>query len=427
MTTTPRAPRPTAWRNAVFVTFALNGFGISAWVARIPSVRDHLHISVGEVGILIFGLAVGSVVGLVLAGHIVHWLGGRQSIRISLIVAGVALAGIGFGTTVLSNFVVVLVALTVYGFCSAICDVAMNVEGAAVEQKSERTIMPLFHASWSLGTVIGAGIGSAAAFAKIDPVWHLGAVGVLLIVAVPIVARFIPDAEHVDAVGAPAAPLTFAQRMAIWLEPRTLLIGLIVLGMAFTEGSANDWLALAMVDDRHVDNGQGALLFGVFTVSMTIGRVVGGPLIDRVGRVVALRLSGAAAAVGLAGVILIPSVPIAVVGIVLWGLGASLGFPMGMSAAGDDPTRAAARVSAVATIGYVAFLVGPPVIGFVGDHLGLLNALWIVLVLIIIAVLAAPAARERSGRFARPSRSTTTPPVSAPGAPAAHGESSAAN
>ena len=157
----------------------------------------------------------------------------------------------------------------------------------------------------------------------------------------------------------------------------------------------------AMVDDRHVDNGQGALLFGVFTVSMTIGRVVGGPLIDRLGRVVALRLSGAAAAVGLAIVILVPSVPVGVVGIVLWGLGASLGFPMGMSAAGDDPTRAAARVSAVATIGYVAFLVGPPVIGFVGDRIGLLNALWIVLVLIIIAVLAAPAARERTGRFAR--------------------------
>ena len=135
---------------------------------------------------------------------------------------------------------------------------------------------------------------------------------------------------------------------------------------------------------------------------MTLGRVVGGPLIDRVGRVVALRASGVAAAVGLAIVILVPSVPVAVAGIVLWGIGASLGFPMGMSAAGDDPARAAARVSAVATIGYLAFLVGPPLIGFVGDRIGLLNALWIVLALILLAVFAAPAARERVGRFARP-------------------------
>ena len=404
MTATTRLSRPTAWRNAVFVAFALNGFGISAWVARIPSVRDHLSITVAQVGILIFGISAGSVVGLILASHIVHWLGGRQSIRLALIVAGVALTGVGFGTTILSSFGVVLAALVLYGFCSSICDVAMNVEGAAVERTTGRTIMPLFHASWSLGTVAGAGIGSAAAFAGIDPVWHLGAVGLLLIIAVPIVARFIPDEEHLAEDGSVAAPLTFRDRMAIWIEPRTLLIGLIVLGMAFTEGSANDWLALAMVDDRGVDNGQGALLFGVFTVSMTLGRIVGGPLIDRVGRVVALRASGVAAAIGLAIVILVPSVPIAVAGIVLWGIGASLGFPMGMSAAGDDPTRAAARVSAVATIGYVAFLVGPPLIGFVGDRIGLLNALWIVLVLIIVAVLAAPAARERVGRFARERR-----------------------
>ncbi|HEU0206233.1 MAG TPA: MFS transporter [Pseudolysinimonas sp.] len=404
MTTTSPPARPIAWRNAVFVTFSLNGFGISAWVARIPSIRDHLHITVAEVGILIVGVSVGSVIGLILAGHIVHWLGGRQSIRVALIVAGAALAGVGFGTTVLSSFGVVLASLVLYGFCSAICDVAMNVEGAAVERASGRTIMPLFHASWSLGTVVGAGLGAVAAFAGIDPVWHLGVIAVVLIVAVPIVAHFIPDDDHLAEDGTPAARLTFRDRMAIWLEPRTLLIGLIVLGMAFTEGSANDWLALAMVDGRHVDNGQGALLFGVFTVSMTLGRIVGGPLIDRVGRVVALRASGAAAAIGLAIVILVPSVPVAVAGIVLWGIGASLGFPMGMSAAGDDPTRAAARVSAVATIGYLAFLVGPPLIGFVGDRIGLLNALWIVLALILLAVFAAPAARERVGRFARPVR-----------------------
>ncbi|MBW4031169.1 MAG: MFS transporter [Acidobacteria bacterium] len=393
--------RATAWRNAVFAIFALNGFGISAWVARIPSVRDRLEITTAQVGILIFGLAAGSLIGLILASHVVHWLGGRQSIRLALIGAGVALAGIGFGTTVLSNFGVVLAALLLYGFCSSICDVAMNVEGAAVERTTGRTIMPLFHASWSLGTVAGAGLGSLAAFSGIDPVWHLSAIGLLLIVVTPIVVRFIPDDEHLAADGTPTVPLTFGQRMSIWIEPRTLLIGLIVLGMAFTEGSANDWLALAMVDDRGVDNGQAALLFGVFTVSMTLGRIIGGPLIDRVGRVSALRASGLAAAVGLAIVILVPSVPVTVVGIVLWGIGASLGFPMGMSAAGDDQTRAAARVSAVATIGYLAFLGGPPLIGFVGDRIGLLNALWIVMGLILLAIVAAPAARERSGKFSR--------------------------
>jgi MFS family permease len=402
VTVTTPTPHLTSWRTAVFLTFAVNGFGMAAWIARIPSVRDRLGISVSEVGILIVGVSAGSIVGLIMAGHVVAWLGGRTSLRVALTLSGLALIVIGIGTSILASFGVVILGLAIFGIANSLCDVAMNVEGAGVERSMGRTIMPWFHASWSLGTVIGAGIGAAAAFAKIDPVWHLGAVAVFQIVVTQIVVGFLPrQVPQLDEHGAEAPELTFAQRMAIWLEPRTLVIGLIVLGMAFTEGSANDWLALAMVDDRGVDNGQGALLFGVFTVAMTIGRIAGVPLIDRFGRVPVLRGSAAAAAIGLALLILVPAIPVAVIGIVLWGLGASLGFPLGMSAAGDDPLRAAARVSAVATIGYLAFLGGPPLIGAVGQHVGLLNALWIVLGLILLTFIVAPAARERSGKFAR--------------------------
>ncbi len=386
----------------MFLTFAINGFAMAAWISRIPSVRDHLGISVLDVGILIFSVSAGAITGLLIAGHLVAWIGGRQAIRLAMSFGGISLAIIGIGTTIFSSVAVVVIGLVLAGVTNSLCDVAMNVEAAGVERAGGRTIMPWFHASWSLGTVAGAGLGAAAAFAKIDPVWHLSAVGVVLIVATQIVVHFLPrHAAELDEHGVETVALTFRQRMTAWLEPRTLLIGLIVLGMAFTEGSANDWLALAMVDDRGLDNGQGALLFGVFAVSMTLGRIGGVPLIDRFGRVAMLRAAGAAAAVGLALLILVPAIPVAVIGIVLWGLGASLGFPLGMSAAGDDPLRAAARVSAVATIGYLAFLGGPPLIGVVGQQIGLLNALWIVLGLILVAFLAAPAARERSGRFAK--------------------------
>ena len=127
---------------------------------------------------------------------------------------------------------------------------------------------------------------------------------------------------------------------------------------------------------------------------MTIGRIAGVPLLDRFGRVPVLRVAVIMAAVGLAVVILFPFPPVTIAGIVVWGLGAALGFPVGMSAAGDNPVGAAARVSAVATIAYCAFLVGPPVIGVVGEHIGILNALWIVFGLIVIGGLAVPAARE---------------------------------
>ena len=164
--------------------------------------------------------------------------------------------------------------------------------------------------------------------------------------------------------------------------------------MAFAEGSANDWLALAMVDGHGVDNATGALVFGIFVTAMTVGRVVGVFLLDKFGRVPVLRVSAVLAGLGLLVVIFAPVAWLAGIGVVMWGLGSALGFPVGMSAAADDPRNAAARVSAVATIGYLAFLVGPPLIGFIGEHVGLLNALLLVLTLVAVAGIVSPAARK---------------------------------
>ena len=189
-------------------------------------------------------------------------------------------------------------------------------------------------------------------------------------------------------------PAPGASRLGAWLEPRTLLIGLIVLGAAFSEGSANDWLGLAMVDGHHVENWQGALVFGLFVTAMTVGRLAGVKLLDRFGRVPVLRGSFLLAAVSLLVFIFIPNPIVAAIAAIGWGLGSALGFPVGMSAAADDPARAAARVGVVATIGYFAFLVGPPVIGFIGDRIGLLLALLVVLVLVGIGLLVSHAAHE---------------------------------
>lgn len=415
MTTAPPHPRisATAWRNAVFAVFTLNGLGAAAWISRMPGVRDDLDVSLSQVGALLFSLSAGAVIGLLLSGHLVHWLGGRRTILLFLGGSGLALALIGVGSSVLSSIPVAVAGFALYGFASGITDVAMNVEGAGVERAITRNIMPWFHASWSLGTVAGAGLGAAAAGLGVSPAIHFAVMGAILVVATIVIVRWIPRETVVEEESSAPKP-SFRDRMAIWLEPRTLLIGVLVLGMAFTEGSANDWLALGMVDDRGLGEGQAALVFGVFTVAMTLGRIGGVPLLDRFGRVAVLRAAAIAAAVGLAIVILVPVVPIAIAGVVLWGLGASLGFPVGMSAAADDPARAAARVSAVATVGYCAFLVGPPVLGLLGDLIGTLNSLWVVLALIVIATLAIPAAREQ-----HPGAVTTTTesPGSTPPAP----------
>jgi fucose permease len=217
---------------------------------------------------------------------------------------------------------------------------------------------------------------------------------VLALVVTLVLVRFLQPAEQPLEEGALPVPGGWRSRLSVWADPRVLLIGVIVLGMAFAEGSANDWLSLAMVDGHGLDNAGGAAVLSLFLAAMTVGRIGGVFVLDRFGRVPVLRASAGLAVVGLLIVIVVPVDGIAIVGVVLWGLGASLGFPVGMSAAADDPRAATATVGAVATIGYTAFLVGPPLIGLIGQQTGVLRALLVVLALIVAAGFASGAARQ---------------------------------
>ena len=249
--------------------------------------------------------------------------------------------------------------------------------------------MPRFHAAFSLGTVAGAGMGALAAARHLPLGVHLSAIAAVVMVATLVAARWVlPPLPH--APGAAQAP---RHPLAAWREPRTLLVGVFVMMLALTEGSANDWLALAVVDGYRATATVGALGFAVFVTAMTIGRLAGTALLDRFGRVAVLRTTIGLAVAGLVIFMTGGTLVTAMGGALLWGLGASLGFPVGMSAAADDPARAAARVSVVSSIGYGAFLAGPPLIGFLGDHLGTLHARVAVLAALLIGLIVVGATR----------------------------------
>lgn len=400
----PVASGVRAWRNALFAIFALCGIAIASWAARIPAVSTALDLDTGQVGVLLFGIATGSIVGLIASSHIVAILGAKNVIRWFLSFAAIGLLVASLGVSVFGLFPVAFFGLVMFGFGSGITDVAMNVSGAANERALGRAIMPIYHAFFSAGTIIGAGLGALAESIDLPLQIHVGILAVVITAVTLVAVRFLrPEggtAEEIAAAGHEQS--TWRSRLSIWRDPRTILIGLIVLGMAFTEGSANDWLAYAMVEGHGTDRATGALIFGVFVTAMTVGRLAGVKLLDRFGRVPVLQGSAVFAFVGLLLVIFAPVQWAVVVGVVLWGLGAALGFPVGMSAAADDPRTAAARVSAVATIGYVAFLVGPPLLGFLGDHFGILHALLLVLVLASLAGIVSFAAREPKLLAAQP-------------------------
>lgn len=186
-----------------------------------------------------------------------------------------------------------------------------------------------------------------------------------------------------------------AAHVPVWKEPVVLLIGFIVLAMALAEGAANDWLPLLMVDEYGFSPTAGSMVFLGFATAMTVGRFGGGVLLNRYGRAAVVAASAITGAAGIAIVIFASHPALAAVAVVLWGLGASLGFPVALSAAGDSGPNGAARIKIVAIAGYVAFLVGPPLLGFVGEEYGLRNAMIVVLALVALATFCAPAIQRR--------------------------------
>lgn len=374
-------------RIAVLATFFLNGLVFATWASRITTVADVLDLGSGRLGLLLLAVALGAVIALPSAGGSVQRFGARRVVVAGAVVAAAGLVLVGLGAGAAASVPLTAAGLFLVGFGNGTWDVAMNIEGAEVERLFGRSVMPHFHAAFSLGTVTGAAIGTIVTRAGLGTTGHLAVVAVLAVASITwAVRRFL--AAEAPAEGEPA-PM---RSRTAWTEPRTLLVGVMVLAMALTEGVANDWLGVAMVEGYGAAPWVGSAAFALFVTAMTVGRVAGTSLLDRFGRLPVLRGSMGVAGVGVLLVVFGEVTPVVAVGIVLWGLGASLGFPIGMSAAADDPAKAPARVGVVSTIGYTAFLGGPPILGFLGEHVGVLHALLFVAVVLVPSLLAVRAA-----------------------------------
>jgi MFS family permease len=379
---------------ATFLIFGMNGLVFASWAARIPAVTQTLDLTSGQMGTLLLCLAVGSLVALPSAGWVVGRIGTANTIRGAGLLAAAAGTGIAFALMA-GSVAATAVALFFYGVGIGLWDVAQNIEGADVEHQLRRTIMPQFHAAFSGGAFLGALIGAGLSGLGVGLPEHLLVIAAIVVVLTLTATRYFLPHEPAgvsEDEGADSATAN-GRGPSAWKDARTLLVGVVVLGATLTEGAGNDWIAKAAVDGLGATESAGALLFALFVAAMTLMRFLGGRVIDRFGRVAVLRASMAAAALGLALFVFAGNIVLAGLGAALWGLGAALAFPMGMSAAADDPKHAAARVSVVSTIGYVAFLAGPPLLGFLGDHTGIRLALLAIAAPIVLAIWLARAAK----------------------------------
>lgn len=395
MTQTAMRPQLKAAAAATFLVFGINGLVFASWAARIPAVTDTLRITSGQMGTLLLCVAAGSLIALPTAGHVVGRIGTANTVRSAGLLA--AAAGVGIALSLGAGTVAgTAVSLFFFGIGIGLWDVSQNIEGADVEHRLGRTIMPQFHAAFSGGAFIGALVGAGLSGLGVGLPVHLLVIAAIVAAAALWAPRyFLP---HAPAAAPRVVETDHPRAGRAWRDGRTLLIGVVVLGATLTEGAGNDWIAKATVDGLGAAESTGALLFAAFVLAMTAMRFIGGRAIDAYGRVAVLRASMAAAALGLGLFVFAGDIWSATAGAALWGAGAALAFPMGMSAAADDPQHAAARVSVVSTLGYVAFLAGPPLLGYLGDVTGIRVALLAIGLPILGALLLAGAAKPLRAR-----------------------------
>ena len=374
---------------AITAAFGLGGITVSAWGPRLPAIKADLGVGTATIGLLLAGVTVGAILGLLASTPVLHWLGSRRAVGGAILLIAAAMAVMGLAL-ILGSVPLLAVAFVIIGAGIGTLDVLINVEGAAVERAAGRTLMPMMHAAWSIGAAIGSGIGAACAALGITPAAQLiGEAVVIAAAALGTAAGIPPGRREPAAQPAQDRAAKLRQWLHGWLDWRLLLIGLVMLGVELGEGSANSWLTLAVRTDHGQTAAVAALFFTAFAACEGLTRIFAGPVVDRLGRVAHDTPHHRPRPDRHRRVILAGNRWIVLLGVVLWAVGVSMGFPLGMSAAAESGPDPAARISVVASIGYFANLAGPPAIGALAQSGGLLNALWLIAGMFVAAFAAA--------------------------------------
>lgn len=390
-------------RVSLLMLFGLFGVFVTAWGSRAPSVREALGLTVGQLGQLIVVGAVGSLISVMMSGMMVPRLGSRRSFAL-----GAAGSFVGITVVGLSLFLrqpaVFAVGVLINGLANPYTNVTSNLEGARIEKMMGRPLLPQLHAAFPIGAALGSALGALSARLEVHPGWYI--IGLAFVITAlravlirPATALGTPAGSHNPANTASAGAENVSRetlspkRKSAWTEPRTLLLGVLLMAATMSEGSAGNWLNLAVVDSFATPEEFGALAYATFVISMLSVRLLGAKLLQKHGRLKVLYCSGTTALVGLLLFTTAPVLPLAWAGIVFWGAGAAMAWPTVMSAAADEGDRAPQRVSVASSFSSVSMLAVPPVLGMLGDAWGIRNALMLITIAMVASLLATRAAR----------------------------------
>ncbi|MGJ3237188.1 MAG: MFS transporter [Anaerolineae bacterium] len=371
-------------RIAVSVVFFTVGAVFANWVSRIPEVKTELNLTEGTLGLALMVLSIGVILGLLITGGLIARFGSRRVSIVGAIALTIALAGVSLAT----NFATLGIALFFLGAFNSIADVAMNAQGVEVELRSKKQIMNSFHAFWSVGLFSGALMGSGFVTLGFTFRQHFLIVPIFFILLMLIAQRYllVIDGEQ-----------NSDDQATVQLPHRALWgLGVLAFAAGLSEGAIIDWGGLYLHDIVGTTEAVAALGLAAFSFTMVVMRFIGDAVAERVGAVRLVRLGGVGVVLGVGLAVMIPTFWATVIGFSVAGIGLAVAIPLAFSAAGKMPGIPSGRaIASVATIGYAAFLIGPPVIGFIAEATSLRLALIVVMVIASTIVFSAGALNPR--------------------------------
>ena len=373
----PVPSSPGTARLAISLVFLVNGAVLATWVSRIPVIKGALALSDGQLGLALLGMAIGALIAFPITGFLTSRFGSRNV----TLVTGVLYCMILPLLTLAVSLPMLALTLLAFGAFNGSMDVAMNAHGVEVEERAGRRILSSLHGMWSLGGLIGAGLGVLAAHQGLSPGTHLTVMGALLAVILVLVAPRLLASRPTRRSGDPVFSLP---------TPALLGFGLIAVCAFLSEGAMADWSAVYLRDTLQTSAAFAAVGYAAFSLTMTAGRFTGDALVTRLGPVRTVRYGGLLAGLGLGTALLLGSPVFTLVGFACVGLGLAAIAPLVFSAAARTPgVSSGTAIAAVATMGYAGFLAGPPLIGVIAEGVTMRVALSSVAVLgLVIALLS---------------------------------------
>ncbi|MDR6944948.1 MFS transporter [Mucilaginibacter pocheonensis] len=361
-----------ALRIAVGAMFFMAGLSFSSWASRIATIQQDLGLSDAALGAVLFSLPVGLMCSLPFSGWVITKIGSRKLLISALLVYSIALVSLGLA----QNTFQLIICLVCFGFSSNAVNISVNTQAVVTEELYQKPILASFHGLWSLAGFAGAGIGTFMIANSVAPFRHFLVMMVVITIGVIIAARYLKD----DKVANPGPVFVMPDHSLIKL-------GVIAFCSMICEGAMFDW---SVIYFKKVVLAPTALVgagFTAFMFTMAGGRFVADSFAQRFGLKRTLQVSGTLTATGLLVAVAFPYVYTAMAGFLLVGVGVSSVVPMVFSAAGKSKTmQPGVALAAVSTIGFLGFLVGPPVIGFIAG-LATLRASFILIAAMGISVV----------------------------------------